>query len=118
RSPWLMPDTPNGASDPSANGRLIPSPGLVTRYRANLVGGGASAEYVNAIVRLRSGAAGITAFRRDIARVTGRSDIEVVNLAAQQQRSQRAITFEARCLLALAGAALVAALFLVGQAVA
>jgi hypothetical protein len=117
RSPWLMPDSPNGASDPSGNGRLIPSPGVTARYRANLVGGGASAEYVNAIVRLRGGAADITRFRQDIARLTGRSDIEVVNLAEQQQRSQRAVTFEARCLLALAGAALVAAVFLVGQAV-
>lgn len=117
RSPWLMPDTSNGASDPSDEGRLIPSPGLTNRYRANLIGRGAGAEYISAIVRLRGGAPAITGFRRDVARVTGRSDIEVVNLAEQQGKLQRAITFEARCLLALAGAALVAALFLVGQAV-
>lgn len=117
RSPWLMSDVPNGASDPSTNGRLIPSPGVTARYRANLVGRGAGAEYVNAIVRLRGGTAAVGAFRRHVAAVTDRSDIEVVSLPQQQQKTQRAITFEAYCLLALAGAALVAALFLVGQAV-
>jgi ABC-type lipoprotein release transport system permease subunit len=112
RSPWLASDGLDSA------GKLITSPALTARYRANLVGGGAGAEYVNAIVRLRGGAAAIPAFRQHVAAVTARTDIEVVDLVEQQRQVQRASTFEARCLLAFAGAALIAALFLVGPAVA
>jgi len=111
RSPWQARDAPN------SDGILLPSPGLTARYRANLVGGGAGAEYVNAIVRLHGGESAVAAFRQHVAKVTGRSDIEVVNLPDQQREAQRASTFEARCLLAFGGAALVAALFLIGPAI-
>lgn len=111
RSPWMAPDAPN------SDGMLLPSPGLTARYRANLVGGGAGAEYINAIVRLRGGEATVAAFRQDVAKATGRSDVEVVNLPDQQREAQRASAFEARCLLAFGGAALIAALFLVGPAI-
>ena len=111
RSPWQAADAPN------KDGTLLPSPALTARYRANLVGGGAGAEYINAIVRLRGGEAAVAAFRQHVAKVTGRSNIEVVNLPDQQRAAQRASTFEARCLLAFGGAALVAALFLVGPAI-
>jgi hypothetical protein len=111
RSPWLAADAPN------SDGILLPSPGLTARYRANLVGGGAGAEYVNAIVRLRGGEAAVATFRQHVANVTGRSNIEVVDLPDQQREAQRASTFEASCLLAFGGAALVAALFLVGPAI-
>lgn len=111
RSPWLALDAQDTL------GQLIPSPALAVRYRANLVGGGAGAEYVNAVVRLRAGEAGIQAFRRHVAAATGRSDIEIVDVVEQQRQVQRASTFEARCLLAFAGVALIAALFLLGPAI-
>jgi ABC-type lipoprotein release transport system permease subunit len=109
RSPWLAADTPEG------EGTLIPSAGLTAAYRSNLVGGGAGAEYINAIVRLRGGGSAVSAFRDAAVRI--RPDLEVVNLPSEQRQVQRASTFEARCLLAFAAAALVAALFLVGAAI-
>jgi hypothetical protein len=75
--------------------------------------------YINALVRLKEGAAAIPAFRASLARVTGRSDIDVQNnLVAIGDPIRRVTGYEAACLLAFALAALVAAFFLVGQAVA
>ncbi len=111
RSPWLALDASGSP------GQLVMSPALVARYRANLVGGGAGAEYINAVVRLHAGESAIPAFRQRLAAVTGRSDIEVIDLVEEQRQLQRASTFEARCLLAFAGVALIAALFLVGPAI-
>jgi hypothetical protein len=111
RSPWLAADSPNG------KGNLIPSAGVAAKYRANVVGIGSSAESVNAIVRLRGGEDAIAAFRRHVAAAVREPGIEIVNLPEQQRATQRATTFEARCLLAFGGAALVAALFLLGPAI-
>ena len=55
-----------------------PSPALFTHYRANILGT-TGQTYINALVRLKGGAAAIPAFRADLARVTGRSDIDVWN---------------------------------------
>ncbi len=70
-------------------------------------------------MRLKGGAAAIPAFRADLARVTGRSDIDVWNnrefFGGPVVRLTR---YESACLLAFAVAALVAAIFLVGQSVA
>jgi len=113
RSPWFVDEPGNDG------GRLFPSPGLTAKYRANIIGSGATAYHVNALARLRGGEAAVARFRQDVARVTGRPDIEVQNLPEQARGdAQHAITFQARCLLAFGGAALVAALFLVGQAIA
>jgi ABC-type lipoprotein release transport system permease subunit len=109
RSPWLAFDTPDG------KGTLVPSAGLTATYRANLVGGGAGGEYINAVVRLRGGEASVAAFRDAAAEVYPK--IEVVNLLDEQRQAQQASTFESRCLLAVGGAALIATLFLVGPAI-
>ena len=75
--------------------------------------------YINALIRLKGGRAAIPAFRADLARVTGRSDIDVWDnrdyFGGTIERTSR---YEGACLLAFALAALVAALFLIGQSVA
>ena len=75
--------------------------------------------YINALIRLKGGTAAIPAFRADLARVTGRSDIDVWNNREFFGGPIERITgYEAACLLAFALAALVAAMFLIGQSVA
>src|SRR6266700_1764367 len=66
------------ADSPGSSGALVPSPALLARYRANLMGSRGDT-YINALVRLKGGAAAIPAFRADLARVTHRSDIDVGN---------------------------------------
>ena len=103
---------------PGQTGGVLPSPALFTHYRANIMGTSGRA-YINALVRLKGGAAAIPAFRADLARVTGRSDIDVWNNPAFFGDPVHRVTgYEAACLLAFALAALVAAFFLVGQSVA
>jgi hypothetical protein len=108
-----------GVDQPGGTGGLQPSPGLYAHYPENIVGapGAKTLNYVNALVRLRGGEAAIQRLRNDIVRITGRSDIEVTNLAQQQRVAQHHVAFESRCLVAFAAAAFVAALFLVGQAI-
>jgi ribosomal protein S19 len=77
-----------------------------------------NSQFVNALVRLRGGANDVERFSKDLARVTGRADIDIMNLAEQARTIQRNIAFESRCLLAFGGAAFIAALFLIGQAIA
>jgi hypothetical protein len=103
---------------PGQKGSLLTTPALFTRYRANFVGTNGRA-YFNALVRLKGGAAAIPGFRADLARVTGRSDIDVWNNIADFGGPVRRTTgYEAACLLAFALAALVAAIFLIGQSIA
>jgi hypothetical protein len=103
---------------PAGKGGVLPSPALFAHYRANILGTSGQ-NYVNALIRLKGGPAAIPAFRADLARVTGRSDIDVLNnrefFGGLVERLTR---YEAACLFAFALAALVAALFLIGQAVA
>lgn len=114
RSPWF--------SDPvDPRGSLLFSPGVTAKYYRNIIGDPSKPSqetFVNALVRLRGGEAAIPRFRKDIARLTGRSDIDVWDLPDQYRAEQRQLAFEARCLAAFAAAAFVAALFLVGQAIA
>ena len=113
RTPWGL-----DADSPGQKGGVLPSPALFTHYRANIMGTTGRA-YINALVRLKGGAAAISAFRADLARVTGRSDIDVQNnLVAIGGPIRKVTGYEAACLLAFGLAALVAAFFLVGQAVA
>ena len=99
-------------------GGILSSPALFTRYRANMLGTSGQA-YINALVRLKGGEAAIPAFRADLARVTGRSDIDVWDNDQQIGDPVRRVTaYEAACLLAFGVAALVAAVFLIGQSVA
>jgi FtsX-like permease family len=99
-------------------GGVLPSPALYAKYQANVIGTNGQV-YINALIRLKGGEAAIPAFRADLARVTGRPDIDVWNdrefFGGEIERITR---YEAACLLAFALAALVAALFLVGQSVA
>jgi FtsX-like permease family len=114
RSPWGSVNV----DGPGQTGAVLASPALFTRYRASIVGT-TGQTHINALVRLKGGAAAIPAFRADLARVTGRSDIDVWNnLAFFGVPVHRVTGYEAACLLAFALAALVAAFFLVGQAVA
>jgi FtsX-like permease family len=110
-------DSVNG-NGPGQHGAVIASPGLYAHYRPNVLGTNGQA-YVNALVRLKGGRAAIPAFRADLARLTGRSDIDVLDNWAHFVGPVRRLTsYEAACLLAFAVAALIAALFLVGQSVA
>jgi ABC-type lipoprotein release transport system permease subunit len=99
-----------------SGGGLLPSPGFAREYRANFYDERNS--YANALVRLRGGEVALPAFQAHLAAVTGRGDIDVWNLPAQQRQEQRALAFQARALLAFGAAALLAAMFLVGQALA
>jgi hypothetical protein len=114
-SPWF-------SDEPGVTGHIQVSPGVVTKYPENLIGPtnnpNNAFNYVSALVRLRGGEAALSEFNRDMIRISGRTDLEITNLPGQLVGAQRGITFEARCLSAFAAAALVAALFLVGQAVA
>ena len=112
-SPWLsdQPDSPGG---------LQLSPGLTKAYSRSIIGDPSpnNTQFINALVRLKRGGADIPQFTTDLRRVTGRSDIGFLNLVQQQRDLQHQIAFESRCLVAFAVAAFVAALFLVGQAIA
>ena len=114
-SPWL-------SDEPGAKGFIQMSPGVVALHPENTIGPASSKNlwnFVSALVRLRGGEAALPQFRRDVVQVSnGRTDIEVWNLPGEWRAAQREVAFEARCLLAFGVAAFVAALFLVGQAVA
>ena len=111
RGPWFVYGV-------GSKGAVLPSPALLTHYRANIMGTSGQT-YINALARLKGGPAAIPAFRADLARVTGRPDIDVWNNAVQLGDPARRVTgYEAACLLAFALAALAAAFFLVGQSVA
>jgi len=101
-----------------SNGAVVPSPALLARYRANFMGR-QHTNFINALVRLKAGAAGLPAFRSDLARLTGRSDIDIWNNIVDFGGPARSVTgFEAACVLAFGLAALVAAVFLLGQSIA
>jgi MacB-like periplasmic core domain/FtsX-like permease family len=113
RSPWAL-----DADTPGSSGGVLTTPALFTRYRANMMGTKGQA-YINALVRLKGGQSAIPAFRADLKRVTGRSDIDVWDNAQQIGDPMHKVSaYEAACLLAFGLAALAAALFLIGQSVA
>ena len=113
RSPFFI-------DSPGDSGGMLPTYAFFTRYRADILGPGSNPPiYVNALIRLAGGEAAIPAFRADLARVTGRSDIDVWdNYAVFGGPVKRVSEYEAACLLAFGLAALLAALILVGQSVA
>ena len=105
------------ADGPGQKGGVLASPALFAKYRADFIGTNGRA-YINALVRLKGGAAAIPKFRADLARVSHRSDIDVWNNLVDRGDPVKRITgYEAACLLAFALAALVAAFFLIGQSV-
>jgi hypothetical protein len=95
---------------------LQTSPALYERYGVNFVD--PEIDFFNAVVRLRGGERSLPAFQVHLAQAADRTDIGVSDLVTIARRAQRSFAFQARCLFALGIAALVAALFLVGQAVA
>jgi hypothetical protein len=106
---------------PGDSGGIMPTYAFVQKYRPDIVGDNPAetADYSNALIRLKGGAAAIPAFKADLARVTGRSDIDVWDNAVQIGGPiRKASGYEAACLLAFGLAALLAALFLVGQTIA
>ena len=110
--------TPFFMDAPGDSGGMIPTYAFFEKYHADIEGPG-DATYVNALLRLDGGEAAIPAFKANLARVTGRSDIDVWdNYTTFGGPVKRVTAYEAACLLAFAVAALLAALILVGQAVA
>jgi hypothetical protein len=100
------------------NGNVLLSNALFDRYRANILGN-RGRTFVNALIRLRGGEAAIPAFRAGLARVTGRSDIDVWDNYSLFGGPFRKVTgYEATWLLAFGLAALLAAVILVGQSLA
>jgi hypothetical protein len=111
RSPFFL-------DSPGDSGGMLPTFALFTKYRADIEGPG-DATYINGLIRLAGGEAAIPAFRADLARVTGRSDIDVWdNYGSFGESFKKVSAYEAACLLAFGLAALLAALILVGQSVA
>ncbi|HEV2087921.1 MAG TPA: hypothetical protein VGR21_06395, partial [Cryptosporangiaceae bacterium] len=98
-------------------GSVIPSPGLVTRYRANFLGASGNVP-LSALVRLRGGKADLAGFQADLARVSGRPDIDVVDRADAVRHARDVTAFESAWLLAFGLAALLAAMVIVGQEIA
>jgi hypothetical protein len=99
------------------------SPAVAMRYRDNVAWTAqtppGSPYYANALVRLVGGTASVPRLRSDFARVTGRPDIEILDLTQWSDLpTLQQTSFEARCLLGFGAAALLASLFLVGQAAA
>jgi cell division protein FtsX len=97
-------------------GALIATPALYARYPDNIID--PETGTLNALIRLRGGESALPRFRAELARVSGRNDIDTWNIHEQGRALQRTLTFEASCLLAFAAAALVAAMLLIGQAIA
>jgi ABC-type lipoprotein release transport system permease subunit len=113
-------ESPQFSDDSENSGILLLSAAVATQYPLNTIGNPKDPNnpiVLNALVRLRGGEAAIPQFRADLARVTGRSDIDVGDLWSQYRDTQRSIAFEARSLVAFAAAAFIAALFLIGQAI-
>jgi CheY-like chemotaxis protein len=97
-------------------GSVIPSPGLLTRYRANLLGASGNVP-LSALVRLRGGEADLPAFRADLARVSGRPDIDVLDRADAVRHARDVTAFQSASLVAFGLAALLAAVVIVGQVI-
>nr|BFE82064.1 hypothetical protein GCM10020093_046650 [Planobispora longispora] len=113
RSPWFRDHIGQG-------GVPFVSAALFQRYRANFMGSGREQLFVNALVRLAGGtdARSLSRFKEDLARVTGRSDIDVWNAAEDVRHIGEVLDYEALSLLAFGLAALAAATVLTGQSIA
>lgn len=110
RSPWGHDTADNPV------GGLIPSSGLFARYPDNVVGT-TGVVNVNALVRLRDGAAGVDEFEREFIRVTGIENADFQNLDDASQHTRDVTRFEARAMLLLALTALLASTVLLGVAI-
>ncbi|MBM7787649.1 ABC transporter permease [Tenggerimyces flavus] len=109
RGPWF-------SDEPGSFGTVVTTGAFFDKYKANIVGAVPSVP-VNAIVRLKDGAAGLPEFRRQLAGAVGKP-IDVWSTADDNARTQSTLNFLALSLLAFGITALLAALFLIGQALA
>jgi ABC-type lipoprotein release transport system permease subunit len=104
----------------ASTGLLLPGPAWAEAHLA-VEGANPTAPaalgWVNAVVRLRHGAADVPAFQAGVARLYGRSDIPVKDLRDDIKRVQRALDVERTALLLFAGTVALAAIVLLGQAV-
>ncbi|WP_433430578.1 ABC transporter permease [Nonomuraea sp. CA-141351] len=110
RGPWY-------GDSISDQGQVLVSPALFGEHPANFIGTHKSFGFVNALVRLKRGGADLASFKAGLARVTGRNNIELMNLEDDAEHARKGVRFESASLLALGLAVLVAALVLVGQSV-
>jgi hypothetical protein len=113
--------TPFFLDGPGDTGGLMMTYALFTQYRVDIMGTNTSDSrtYINGLIRLAGGEAAIPTFRAELAKATGRSDIDVWDNYGQFGGPIRKVgDYESACLLAFGVAALLAALVLVGQAVA
>ncbi|GAA0988230.1 hypothetical protein GCM10009555_069400 [Acrocarpospora macrocephala] len=97
------------------NPELSTTIAFAERYHAAMMKG--SGGVANAIIRLTGGESALPEFRQAFAKLTGRDDVEILDLAMMARKSAQANTFEAAILGGMALAALVCALALTGQAV-
>jgi hypothetical protein len=82
------------------HGGVMLTSAFFDRYRTDIMGTSASSPvFINALVRLAGGQAALPAFRADLARVTGRSDIDVWdNYVAFGGPVRKVTGYEAACL--------------------
>ena len=94
----------------ASNPLLLSGPGWATAHLASAhPPTGLPPPRVNALVRLRHGAADVPAFKAAVARVFGRDDIPVKDLADDVKRVQRSLDVERTALLLFAAAVVLAA---------
>ncbi|MEW9530496.1 ABC transporter permease [Microbispora sp. NPDC049125] len=110
RSSWF-------AENPGGGGGVIASPALFARYHANIVGAHSEIP-IEGLARLKGGRGAIAAFRADVSRVTG-SYVDMEDIDATVTAHRRQVDgYEAAALTFFAAVAAVAAIVLVGQAMA
>jgi hypothetical protein len=95
---------------------ILTSYAFYRKYRHQLVPPGPYS-YTNALVRLRGGESDMPRFIKDVARVTGRNDIDITDAVEGAKRVTNATSFERDSLLLFALVAAIAALLIVGQAI-
>ena len=109
--------SPFNLESPGYKGGILPTAAFFATYRKNLIGGDEQIP-INSLVRLRNGRADIPRFKTDLARVSGRTDIDIWDMADQLAGARRTTDFERSALLAFALAVFAAATFLIGQSIA
>jgi ABC-type lipoprotein release transport system permease subunit len=110
RVPWAFAF--GGGEGPT----ILTSYAFFRKYQHNLVVPGPFS-YTNALIRLRGGESDMPRFIKDVARVTGRNDVDITDAVQGAKRVTNATSFERDSLLLFALVAAIAALLIVGQAI-
>jgi hypothetical protein len=111
RLPWVF------AFDGTEYPKIYASHAFFKQYRKSFSPNHNFPFYINALVRLRSGEGDLPEFSKDVARITGRHDIDITDLAEGSKRVSNATSFERDSLLVFAFIAAVAALVIAGPVV-